>query len=74
MNCFFEDAGYLLRECAMFSGSPALQRFLEVVRNVSTDENSFAISHPTSPSLTPLWESLTLQSWNRSVSRILYFD
>ena len=73
MNCFFEDAGYLLRQCAMFGCSTALQRFLEVVRNVCTDKNSFAISHLTSPSLA-LSGFKTLQSWNRSVSRILYFD
>ncbi len=45
MDCLFEDSRYLLRECSMFGSSAATQRFLEVVGNVRTDKNSFAISH-----------------------------
>jgi len=52
MNGLFEDAGNLLREGAMFGGRPAAKRFLQMIRNVCADENSFAISHLTSPSLT----------------------
>jgi len=51
MNCFFEDAGNLLRESAMFGSSAATQRFLQVIRNVCTDKNPFSISHLSSPSL-----------------------
>jgi hypothetical protein len=51
MNSFFEDAGNLLRESAMFGSSAAAQRFLQVIRNVCTDKNPFSISHLSSPSL-----------------------
>ena len=51
MNSFFEDAGNLLRESAMFGSSAATQRFLQVIRNVCTDKNPFSISHLSSPSL-----------------------
>ena len=51
VNCFFEDAGDLLRESAMFGSSAATQRFLQMIRNVCTDKNPFSISHLSSPSL-----------------------
>ena len=72
MNCFFEDAGDLLRESAMFGCCAATQRLLQMIRNVRTDKNPFSISHLSSPSLA--LSGLTLQLRNRSVSRILYFD
>ena len=71
MHGLFEDASDLLRERPVFGGRAAAEGFLQVVRNVCADKNSFAISH-LSASL--LCQILTLQMRNRSVSRILYFD
>jgi hypothetical protein len=51
MDCFFEDAGDLLRESAMFGCGAATQRLLQMIRNVRTDKDPFSISHLSSPSL-----------------------
>ena len=70
MDCLFQDAGNLLRECAMFGGSTAAKRFLQMIRNISADEDPFAISH-LNVTLTKPLSGFTLQIRNRSVSRIL---
>ena len=57
----------------MLGGRTATKRFLEVVWNVCAYENAFAISHLSVASLL-LVKLSTLQLWNRSISRILYFD
>ena len=54
----------------MFGGSTAAKRFLQMIRNISADEDPFAISH-LNVTLTKPLSGFTLQIRNRSISRIL---
>jgi hypothetical protein len=45
MNSFFKNASDLLRKRSVFGSRTAAKGFLQMVRNVCTYENAFAISH-----------------------------
>ena len=72
VHCLFQDARNLLGQGSMFGGRTTTKRFLQVIGNVCSNENTFSISHLWSSA--PLLSMSTLQLVNRSVSRILYPD
>ena len=45
MHCLSQDASNLLRQRAMFGRRFAAQRLFQIVRDISSDENAFAIGH-----------------------------
>ena len=49
MHGLFQDSRDFLRERSMLGGRAATERFLQVIGNVCAYENSFAISHLSSP-------------------------